>query len=283
MRKRKLYLPHGCDKHQGWNWTLNRMLINSKLFDVEFKKFPWTRVNGARNRNWTMMELDGVTIGLDTWDTWSPTSNFYESGFFEKELKHVDLILKIQYYDCKFWDKFQNDTKIKVKPWTVMPTKDFPLGSFKWENKKHKWIGTVTGKNNRFGRQPWSEWCEKQTDFYSSGSYLVNDTMEDYINRLKECKWGIILKGKNKNHDGKNRRECEFSSCGMPLALTYKPTYCFDMIPDHHYVLLNKPDDLEKLRYLDPEPYALAASQLYYDHFSAYGASKTLISIVESL
>jgi len=259
------------------------MLIQSKMFEIKIKEFPWTRIKGARNGNWTMMELDGVTIGLDTWDTWSPTCHFHDAGFFDSELKHVDLILKIQYYDCDYWKKFQNSTGIKVKPWTVMPTKDFPLESFRWENKNHKWIGTVTGKNNRFGRQPWTEWCEKHPKFYSSGSYLVNDTLEEYTNRLKDCKWGIILKGKNKNHDGKNRRECEFSSCGIPLAMTYIPTYEFPMNPNEHFLLLEKPNDLEKLIYTDPKPFAQASDQLYYDHFSAYGAAKTLISIVESL
>jgi hypothetical protein len=283
MRKKKLVLPEGFETHNGWNWTLTRMLAESKMFDISTERFPYVRVDHARNGNWSMMRLNDVLIGLDTWDTWSPSSSFKDAGFFNNELKDVNLILKIQYYECEYWNQFQKETGIPVKPWTVMPTKDFPLEAFQWQSGNHKWISTVTGKNCRFGRQPWTEWCEANNDFYSSGDYVVNDTLEDYIKRLESCKWGIILKGKPRNHDGKNRRECEFASCGIPMALNYEPTYTFPMVPGQHYVKLEKPEDMATLRDIDPEPFALASRQLYYDHFSAYGIAKTLIDIVEKL
>lgn len=277
----KLIVHTGYENFVGWNWTLTKMLASSKIFDVSTMEFPYDRVRGSRNSNWSTMEVNGYRIGLDTWDTLSPTSHFLDAGFFAKDgvYKDIDLLIKIQYHPCKFWDGFTENTGIPATGWTVMPTKDYPLEYFQWENKNHKWIGTVTGKNNRFGRQPYSDWCEKQDDFYSSGAYLVNDTIEDYLERLKECKWGIILKGKKGAE--KNRRECEFSSCGIPLALNYDPCYPFDMKSGIHYFKINKPEDLAELRNIDPEPFARASRELYFNHFSAYGMAKTLIKLVE--
>jgi len=284
MMQHKLVLPDDYRKHRGWNWTLLRMIADSGLFKVSTERFPWVRVDGARNSNWTMMRVNGALVGLDTWDTYSPTSAFYNSGFFnEGPLKDLDLVIKIQYYKCPFWDEFQTNTGIPVKPWTVMPTKDFPLGYFKWKHENHPLMGTITGKNNRFGRQPWVDWCVKQPDFYAKSDYISTDSLETYRDILKRCRWGIILKGKQRNHDGKNRRECEFSSCGIPLALTYQPTYSFPMNPGEHFVLLKNPEDLATLRYIDPRPYAKASRYLYQEHFSPQGAAKTLISLVKDL
>jgi len=277
--RNKLVLSEGYERLNGWNWTLCRMLAASKVFDVSTTIFPYARVDGARNSNWCTIEVNGIRVGLDTWDTLSPSAHFHGHGFFKDTYKDIKLLIKIQYHPCKFWDEFTKDTGIPVTAWTVMPTKDFQLEYFKWEDKNHKWHGTVTGKNNRFGRQPWVDWCESQDDFYSSGAYLVNDTLDSYLDRLKECKWGIILKGKKGAE--KNRRECEFSSCGIPLALNYDPFYPFPMKAGVHYVKLEKPEDMAKLRDIDPKPYAQASRQLYFDHFSPYGMAKTLINLVE--
>lgn len=282
--KKTLILPKGYNKLIGWNWTLSKMLANSNMFNVKTKNFDYSIVKGTRNGNWSQMILDDAKIGLDTWDTYAPTSSYLDAGFFNSGIyRDLDLIVKIQYYNCTYWGDFIKNTKIPVKPWIVMPTRDFPLRCFQWENKKHKWITTVTGKNCRFGRQPWTDWCSNNQDFYYSGSYIVNNTLEDYISILKNCKWGMILKGKQRRHDGKNRRECEFTSCGIPLAMNYKPTYLFEMEPNKQFILINKPEDLAKLRDINPEPFAQASRQLYYDHFSDYGAAKTLIKIVEQL
>lgn len=283
MPKPKLLLSRGYKKHKGWNWTLSRMIAESKVFDVEETDFPYARCDGARNANWSTMEVNGVRIGLDTWDTFGPTAHFLGAGHFAKDaiLKDVDLVIKVQHYPCKFWEDFQKETGIKATSWTVMPTRDFPLECFQWENKDHKWISTVTGKNSRFGRQPWTNWCAAQDDFFHSGEFLVNDTLDDYTKRLQDCKWGIILSGKRGAE--KNRRECEFTSCGMPLALNYDPHYFWGMKAGVHYFKLEKPEDMANLRDINPEPFAQASRQLYYDRFSPHGMAKTLLEIVEKL
>ena len=62
--------------------------------------------------------------------------------------------------------------------------------------------------------------------------------------------------------DLKNRREPEYTSCGMPLALGgYKPNYGFEFKEGIHYFYIDKPEDIEKLKDIDPRPYSEASKQ----------------------
>jgi hypothetical protein len=258
------------------------MLADSGVFEVSEFNFPYKNLPGVRNGNWCTIEVNGVRVGLDTWDTWDPSCNYLSNGLFKAELKDIKLILKIQYYKCEYWDKtFPEKSGIKVIPWTVMPCHHFELGKIKWQNKKHKYTGSITGRNNRFGRQPWVNEASKHADFYTKTDYVSTDPQDDFFGILSECKWGIILKGKTRNHDGKNRREIEFTSLNIPLAMTYVPTYPFEMAPGKHFVLMKEPTDLLKLRDIDPLPYVEASKQLYNDYFSPVGMSKLLIKLVK--
>lgn len=278
----KLVLQKGYKNYNGWNWTLCKMLANSGVFEVSETDFPYQNIPGVRNGNWCTIEVNGVRVGLDTWDTWGPTCHYLDNNLFKTVLKDIKLILKIQYYKCEYWDKtFPEKTGIKVLPWTVMPCHHFELGKIKWENKKHKYVGSITGRNNRFCRQQWVDEAKKHTDFYTKTDYVSTDTQDDFFKILSDVKWGIILKGKQKNHDGKNRREIEFSSLNIPLAMTYVPTYPFEMIPNKHFVLMKNPSDLIKLRDIDPMPYVKASKQLYDDYFSPIGMSNLLIKLVK--
>jgi hypothetical protein len=279
----KLLLQKNYKDYNGWNWTLCKMLARSNLFEISEFDFPYKNIPGVRNGNWCTLELDGVRIGLDTWDTWSPTCHYLDNGLFNTILKDIKIIFKIQYYKHEYWDKtFPEKTGIKVLPWTVMPTHHFELGRISWNPyKNHKYIGSITGRNNRFGRQPWVNEAAKHKDFYTKTDYVSTDPQNDYMNILSECKWGIILKGKQRNHDGKNRREVEFSSLGMPIALSYIPTYPFEMKPNIHFYHLTNPLDLLKLRDVNPGPFSEASKQLYRDYFSPTGMSKLLIKLVK--
>jgi len=278
----KLVLQKGFRTYNGWNWTLCKMLADSGVFEVSEFNFPYKNLPGVRNGNWCTIEVNGVRVGLDTWDTWDPSCNYLSNGLFKAELKDIKLILKIQYYKCEYWDKtFPEKSGIKVIPWTVMPCHHFELGKIKWQNKKHKYTGSITGRNNRFGRQPWVNEASKHADFYTKTDYVSTDPQDDFFGILSECKWGIILKGKTRNHDGKNRREIEFTSLNIPLAMTYVPTYPFEMAPGKHFVLMKEPTDLLKLRDIDPLPYVEASKQLYNDYFSPVGMSKLLIKLVK--
>ena len=86
-----------------------------------------------------------------------------------------------------------------------------------------------------------------------------------YFDLLKQTKWGLILKGKGEA--GKNRREMEYASYGMPLALNYKPIYPFEFEPNKHYFYLEKIEDLNKLKEINPMPFAKQSTDMYKKYF----------------
>lgn len=277
MAKPKLVLPENWNKLTHWNHTLCRMLINSNVFDIRLKKFP-SKPNVARINNWHLMEVNGHLVGVDTWDTYAPTSHLVKGDYFDNIYKNVEMVLKIQYYKCDQWNKAAQKIHRPIRSWTIFPSNKFKLEAFKWAYSDHKLMAILTGRNDRFGRQPWVDWCNEQPDFVAGHKLRLSD--DEFIAKLASSRWGLVLKGLARNHDGKNRRECEFSSCGMPLVLNYTPTYEFPMQPGVHFVLLNKPEDLASLRYIDPRPYAYMANELYNDHFSPFGMAKDLLKIV---
>jgi hypothetical protein len=289
----KLYLPIEYDYRHNWNYTLCKMLAKSGMFEIEKRKvsskanpfdqyFPYPNTRGARNNLWTPMELDGCLIGLDTWDTLGPTSVFEDVGYFQegKVCNKFDHIIKIQYHKCPYWDDFTKRTGKTASGWTVMPTHDFPLENppFQWKYKNHKYVTSLTGRNNRFGRQPYVDWCAKNKGYYTKPDYKSTDPRDEYFKILDECKWGLILSGRRGAF--KNRREVEFSCFGMPMVLNYVPEYSFPMEPGRHFVLINNPHDLEKLKDIDPRPYAEASKELWNDRFSSQGMAKTLIETI---
>ena len=97
---------------------------------------------------------------------------------------------------------------------------------------------------------------------------------QEYLDILPQTTWSLSLQGISGAHtDGKNRREPECFSCGMPMALNYKPYYPFPFEANKHYVYLEKPEDIVKLNDIDPQPYADASTELYNQYFSVKGAS----------
>ena len=289
-----LRLPDNLDRgRQGWNNTLHRMLVLSGLFEIEFKSlsapngndgyFPNPRVPGARNRHWSNFELNGLLIGLDTWDTLSPTAKYEQAGLFRDYLRGVSLIIKVQHHKCPHWEGFMGRTGKPVTGWTVMPTHWFPILNppFQWSERGHKYTACVTGKNNRFGREIWVNWAAVTGDFYTKADCTSVDPPDVYFEVLRNCRWGLVLRGKRGAE--KNRREVEFTACGMPLALNYCPEYPFPMTPGVDFFYVEKPDDLVRLRETDPRPFAAASQRLFREHFSPIGMAKTLVGLAGAL
>lgn len=283
--KHKLALHKDWETLQYWNKTLCRMLIDSGLFDLELEDQPLIRFPGTRNCNFHQMRINGKMVGVDTWDTNDPLGVYARSGYFKKPdgpCSHLDLVIKIQsLHNDAHWNKVAAEIGVPIKPWTIFPSSFFPLSFFKWEEKPFKYTCSMTGKNNRFGRRPWVDWCKTQPDFYTKEDYVSTDKLEDYQEIMKSCKWGISLSGRRGAF--KNRRECEVTSCGMPLAMNYEPSYEFEFKAGKHFVLLKKPEDLATLRDIDPKPFAEAATQVYNDHFSPVGMANHLIRMVKDL
>ena len=262
------------------------MLIASNLFDVDIEDQPLIRFVGTRNGSFHQMTVNGKKIGCDTWDTVDPLNVYARSGFFDKPngpCAHLDMVIKIQsQHNDPHWMKVSEKIGIPIKPWTIFPASFFPLEFFKWENKpSFKYITSLTGKNNRFGRRPWVDWAKDQPDFYTKADYVSTDPLDVFKDTLMNSKWAISLHGRNGAF--KNRRECEATSCGMPLVMNYAPSYPFEFLPGKHFVQLAKPEDMATLRDIDPTPFAEASRQVYNDHFSPVGMATDLINMVKEL
>lgn len=271
-----LSLPVGWQGLASWNVTLCKMLARSGVFTV-LPEVRHTVKRKGRFQNFMILVIDGKRIAVDTWDTRSP-SDQYEEDFRTGDLSDIKLLIKIQWYPCAYWGRFP----VTVKPWTIFPAAEFPLEYFQWRFIPHELLGLITGRNDRFRRKEWVDWATKDGRFYTDAGYRKTLPYPQYLEKLKTCRWGVSLRGKHRNHDGKNRRECEFSSCGMPLAMNYVPHYPFPMEPGKDFYLLKDPESLDELEGLDPREFAEASQRLYRDHFSPSGMARTLVSLCTS-
>lgn len=286
MEKHLLTLPPGWrsksfGKFVSWNWTLVRMLATSGVFEIAETDLPKINLPGVRNANWCVLGVNGKLVGLDTWDSADPLKAYLESEdtACRAAISTLSLIVKIQYFSNPYWDRLRIQCPVPLTSWTIFPTHDFPLGFFTYDaDKAHKYLATTTGKNGRFGRQQWIEAGRQIGGFRTKNDFNDKDDRHEFLDILTQCRWGLCLKGAW--CAPKNRREVEYSSCAMPLALNYMPSYPFDFAPNEHYLYLEKPQDLITLRDVNPEPYAKASKHIYDNHFSPAGMAKSLIKLV---
>lgn len=212
---------------------------------------------------------------IDEWDYGYPTNDILNRGIPEYYSNNNATILKIQYNinDINIYNQIFQIYNIRIVPFIIFPNSKFNLSNFFWfNNASFKFTYAMTGKpwrNRRF-------WLRYASQHHRDTSFVACDVkggevnslsqMDHYDKLLQSCRWGLILKGRGGG--GKNRREFEFSSCGMPLALNYKPHYHFDFEPNYHYVYLEKPEDLNRLYDIDPQPYSERSWEIYKKYFS---------------
>ena len=264
-------------KYMIWGKLMLRRMGESGIFNVEYRKFPPKLFALSRPGHMTPFILNGKKCFLDDWDYAYPTSSISEE-FFERNPEHKDLkyVFKIQYSrgEIPFFTKLGEKFGIQIFPFFMFPRHDFELGSWKWKNGDHKYLALFSGRVWKFRRQ-WNAYMQKHPECISvNDSYLkvtdkrMNAIDDDvYLDILKQTKWGLCLRGKGT--DCKNRREVEYLSYGMPLVLDYKPYYPFDdeFQPNKDYVYLEKPEDLEKLKDMDPEYFSERSTYLYKRYF----------------
>lgn len=284
--KPTLTLPTDAEhRFASWNVTLMRMLDRSGLFDVRFDPhLPHLppKMCGRVTGNLCTFRVDDKLIALSTWDTNSPVVEAERAGHFMcgHLFGSVRLLLHIQWRpDDPYWGYFEKVAQIPVSAWTIFPSREFPLEVFRYEpGAQHIYQATLTGAD-RFGRGAYRDVARKHQDFYVKvGS--EKDDMSEYLNILRTCRWGVSLGGR-RNTDKKNRREIEFASCGMPLALNYQPHYPFPFEPGKHYVYMEEPEDLLRLREIDPRPFAAAADQVYRERWCDVGMAGTLLNLID--
>lgn len=273
LQRKDDYLSHGYH-------VLKRILTSSEQTIISYEDYYVVDDKYRRKEEgFTIAKIDGITVAIDANGGCGNIKSMYEDGLFDSVLKDVKVIIKTQYKYNPFWEIFKQNTGIKVTPWIMWSTINFPLCSFSWAPTNHKYLASCAGgrnSNRRWGRPPYINYC-KNDDRFHSQRMLVNE----YIEILKKCKWGLILQGGNKyNCDGKNTREIEYASCGMPLVLNYCPTYDFSFEPNKHFLYLEKPEDLEKLEYINPEPYAKASEELWHKYFKPESAVSYLMELI---
>jgi hypothetical protein len=268
-----------------WPRYFIKNIYDSKEFNYKIEKFNYKLKVIKKHKHSTYFAVEDKVILLDTWDSLVSLRGLNSLNYFTDpppDFRKVDLILRVQYNDyCK---KFSEIIKIPISPFLIMPNIQFPLGFFKWkETNKFKHDLFFTGSLRDNVRREWWEYFENNNIFNSSS--LLH--FQDYLALTKDSKWGLIINGGGKitdivnGYDGKNRREAEYLSCGMPLVLNYKPNYPFEYLPDVHYVYVEKPEDLNKLKDLDPKPFAEKSVEIYEKYYTPSGMANLFKEIVK--
>jgi hypothetical protein len=204
---------------------------------------------------------------IDDWDYHYPTSSIISSNIPDCYIQGIKpTILKVQYDSSHqvIYDQIYDKHNIKVLPFIIFPSKVFNLEFSTWQyDTNHEYLCFHTGRIWK-ERYVWTQYlseCNLNIPKIDNGG-LSNDSYEQLLLRTK---WGLILKGKGV---GKNRREVEYMSIGMPLALNYKPQYPFPYNPNEHYVYLENPKDINNLVDIDPKPYAEKSIEIYNKYYS---------------
>jgi hypothetical protein len=276
----KLTLEEGFREGKGWNRTLMRMLADSGLFQVTCQPRLEAKTPHRRRENFSVFQVGERWIGLDTWDTAEPSVSWLRAGEFHGgTFAHLDLLVKIQMANTPRWRRMAGEFPIPISPWIIFPNREFPLGYFQWEEGGHSYLASFTGQHqNRFSRPAWIRFIEAEMAFINTER---NVSFARWLDLNQQCTWGLILHGLKGGGDAKNRREIEYASCGMPLALNYRPNYPFAMEPGRHYLYLETPRDIRKLAETDPRPFAAESRKLYADYFSPLGAAQLLLRLVQ--
>lgn len=203
---------------------------------------------------------------IDDWDYHYPTSSIINSNIPDCYLQDTKpTILKVQYHSNHqdIYNKIYDKHHIKVLPFIIFPSKVFNLEFGNWTNHtNHDYLCFHTGRVWK-ERHKWVKYLKESNNLKIP--QIGNQSIRDYEQLLLKTKWGLILKGKGV---GKNRREVEYMSIGMPLALNYKPEYPFPYNPNEHYVYLEKPSDISNLVDIDPQPYAEKSIEIYNKYYS---------------
>jgi hypothetical protein len=250
-------------------------LLSQDVHTVDIKITSFPRIDLRKGNHIIPFKINDKLFLIDDWDYGYPTTDILDKGIPEYYSNNKATILKIQYCPSEtekyiaIYERFG----IKVLPFIEFPNSIYPLENYLWSNNDNfQYQYMITGKRWRerirfiqYAQQWHSETC------LIDGSQVLGEeqpvhTMEQWIEAQKKCRWGLVLKGKGCG--GKNRREIEFSSCGMPLALNYKPLYPFPFEPNYHYLYLEQPDHLNRLYEVDPQPYAERSLEIYKQYFS---------------
>lgn len=255
-----------------WNrWLVDR-LLESGTFRQRHGELPRTPESRRWRRNFHVMRVEESLVGVDTWDLEGPTTTGHSV------LNELDLLLKIQYRPHDLWRALEIEHGLRITSWTMFAYDGFPMREYAWSPDSGQCPYSYSGHAKR----PKRRWLRHMR----RSGVEVHDMLEpnEYVPLLRNSRWGVILKGRTGRHcDGKNRREPALASWGMPLALNYTPHYPVSMLPDVDFVHLREPTDLDRLKDIDPRPYAEASIGLWHRLFSPRAMAGNLLDLVRAL
>lgn len=242
------------------------------------------QLNVPKREQSVIIRVNGKLVLIDVWDYSHPGITWLKGGGNDIDIK---LILKIQYNPLF---AFNNNRSIPIKPWTM-----FHFGGQRWQERqpefRNRFLNRPKKHNIGFSGRAWGwrrKWIQKLSEIPHSYSNLYKRTppgnMDNYTDRFLTWKSLLCIIGKrDRCTDGKNRREVEAASIGMPLFMNYKPAYLNPFKPDKHYIYINDPNNLPDLvddLLNDNEKYEALSNNLikwWLDNASIFGVCKTFI------
>jgi len=264
-----LILPTTYRRNPNYEFIKNN-LINSKRFSkIEYQKLPTAKHKQT-------IKVNGITCLFDGID--SPKVNLDEVQS-DKIFEDIDFYFPLQFCSGKteHYKYISEKSGIKIFPLIYGTSGLFPIGQFNWRKTNHKYLAHFGFGLNKVQRHR-KKWVAKAKQ---NGHYIVKYMSgKKFSETLKDCRWGVSLKGAGFQDDGKCYREAEFLSCGMPLALNYQPTYAFPFFPNVHYLYLDNPGKLDSLGDIDPEPFANRSKTLWKSYYCPKTFTNLFLSIL---
>lgn len=256
---RKLTIDSNWTNHHFFNKKFCELLLKSNLFDVtiapleENLKVASVALHPRVNRlgSLTFIKIDGKTVAINTW-----AKEQYLSRYLKAKLG-----IKID--ACLVWDREEEISK-ELSGVPCYPLLNFPVFTelvefCKWEEERHDALTMFSSGCHSMTNMKREKWHHFMNSMPDTINFKVKAPLEQYMQAIRRMTWGLIIS----IHNFKNTREYEFSSCGIPLAMNYQPRYPFPFEPGVHYVKLETPEDLLKLRDINPKPYHEASRYLW--------------------
>jgi len=305
-----------------WYESLTNSLQQSKVFDPII--FSTSLQQADKNRACQFF-VDDVLCLLDTFDRPLTTKSYLTGGKSISSLSPEELpalyhgvkivfVLQYAYQYLPVYQQMEKQWGINIVPWIFPHLQMFPLEAFTWENIEHFYLANGafgTGRRRRH-RQPYLDIMNSDKRFYmtthsmeiirkktkfltdTDGAEIWRTTIdfrkdtqgiELYVNALKQCKWGLSLrgcvhKGEKACQNGKCCRAAQYLSLGMPMAFDYIPYYAFPYVPNKDFVLLSAPEDLLELEKVDAEKYAERSRFIWKEYYCPEAMAKLLVRLV---
>jgi len=285
----------------GMNYLVGS-LMGSGIFEVGNHE---ETVEVPKGHRAIIIYLNDIKIYLDFWEYIYPAHSVkvYEQNF--------DIIIKLQhrcmtpeYYlqqckEKKILVELSNNQKLemfsKIVPWTFFPSQyliDYAskLGSTpdNLEPIDTEQIGFFCGRNWRTRRR-WNGRLGKSgfKMFAHGGNNMENRPLEhdQFMHLMRSSQYGLVLPGRSSRFtEAKNRREIDYMLLKKPILMPYTPNYHNPLIPNKHYVLIDRHTKYDRLEArFDFDKMVEDAYEWYIQNASPYGVVKTFLEITQGI